>query len=71
MTNEIIVAFNEKFAHIYDGNFVFKFKTIWNKLLQVDKVILMDYGIASNIIESGQTGFICVFNVTGQNLEKI
>ena len=71
MTSDIIVAFCEKFACIYDRDLVLKFKTTWNRSLQDDEVILLEYGIASNNIESGQTGFICVFNVTGQTLQKI
>ena len=65
MRDNLVVAFYGEHALFYDADLICRYKTVWSYLLPVTGTILEDFGVAPCHSQSGQTGFICVFNITG------
>ena len=70
MRANLVVAFYPYSANLFDENLICKYKTVWHNLQPVLR-ILETFGIAPCHPDSEQTGCICVFNVTGENLDDV
>ena len=70
LRDNLIVLFYHSFANLLDEKLTCRYKTVWRNLHPVLR-ILERFGVAACHPDSEQTGFICVFNVTGENLNNV
>ena len=71
MRDNLVVAFYHDWAILFNEDLIFKNKTVWSDVIPVVDTRLENFGVAPCHLSSEQTGCICVFNVTGQNLDDI
>ena len=71
MSNNLVVGFHRDYGLLYDGDLIFRYKTVWNKLIPDPGTILENFGVAPCHPSSEQTGCICVFNIMVENLDEI
>ena len=70
VNDDLIVAFHQDTARLYDGILNCKQYAKWDDLLPVEVINLMDFGVATNHADCEETGWIIVCKIS-KNSEQV